>query len=106
MRVFIANLDYRITSTELRELFLVFGNVTECNLVTEKENDHKSKGYGFISYSQNIFAEWAIKAMNEKELNGRKIVVRKAKAEPKTKANKGKRPRINVQRNPLFAGAN
>ena len=95
MKVFIANLDYKITVEQLREMFLVFGFITECKLINDPESG-KSKGYGFVVYAKHIYAQWAIKAMNGMNINGRLLAVRKAKPDPNDKTSKPKRARILV----------
>ena len=93
MKLFIANLDFKVTSDQLQEMFSVFGNITECKLIKENSTG-QSKGYGFVGFAENLHGQWAIKAMNGLDINGRTLVVRKAEVNNPSKNGKNKRPRI------------
>lgn len=94
MKIFIANLDFKITAEQLHDMFLVFGTITDCKLITEQNLNGKSKGYGFVCFSEDLYAKWAIKAMNGIEINHRALVVREAKSKSFEKLSRPKRPRI------------
>lgn len=93
MTIFIANLDFRITVLQLREMFIIFGKINECKLITDRASD-RSMGYGFINFTQQVSADHAIKAMHGMKINGRQLVVRKANGKNSDETEKLKRPRI------------
>jgi len=78
VNIFIANLDYQLQEAELREAFEEFGEVTSVKIITDKFSG-RSKGFGFVEMSDDEHGNAAISSMNDSELNGRKIVVKKAK---------------------------
>lgn len=73
--IFIANLDWTITSEDLEATFSSFGEVSYAHVVYEKETK-RSKGYGYIEMPDSDSAIRAIQALNGLEVNGRKIDVK------------------------------
>lgn len=84
INIFIANLDFGITSDDLNTTFSQFGNVSYAHVVYDKQTK-KSKGYGYIEMDNDDEARAAIAALNGLEIQGRKIDVKEALP-------KGKRP--------------
>jgi RNA recognition motif-containing protein len=75
VNIFIANLDWSITSEDLKATFSTFGEVTYAHVVYEKETK-RSKGFGYIEMSSTDEAIKAIEALNGLEVNGRPIDVK------------------------------
>lgn len=85
VNIFIANLDWSITSEDLQATFSSFGKVTYAHVVYEKDSK-RSKGFGYIEMENTDEGINAIKALNGIEVNGRKIDVKVAS--PKTNRKK------------------
>lgn len=77
VNIFIANLDWSITSEDLQSTFSTFGKVTYAHVVYERETK-RSKGYGYIEMEDADEAIQAIEALNGLEVNGRAIDVKVA----------------------------
>ena len=78
-KVYIGNLEYGVTESELSGLLEAEGiSVTEIKLIRDKLTD-RPKGFGFAEFATAEDAQKAIDALNGKELNGRKLNVNKAK---------------------------
>ena len=77
MNLFIAKLNYDTTSEELREVFEGYGTVSSANVITDKFTS-RSKGYGFVEMDDDTAAMTAIDELNDSELDGHTIVVKKA----------------------------
>ncbi|MFN5149566.1 MAG: RNA recognition motif domain-containing protein [Flavobacteriia bacterium] len=75
VNIFIANLDWEITSEDLKTTFSAFGTVTYAHVVFDKETK-RSKGYGYIEMDNTDHAINAIEALNGMEINGRKLDVK------------------------------
>jgi RNA recognition motif-containing protein len=75
VNIFIANLDWSITSEDLQSTFSSFGKVTYAHVVYEKETK-RSKGFGYIEMENTDEAIAAIEALNGLEVNGRPIDVK------------------------------
>lgn len=77
--IFVGNLDFEIRDEKLEELFSEFGEIENANVILDKNDKRKSKGFGFVTFVNSEDAEKAVSEMNEKEVNGRKITVNIAK---------------------------
>lgn len=73
--IFIANLDWSITSEDLKATFSSFGEVTYAHVVYDKETK-RSRGYGYVEMESTDDAIKAIQALNGLEVNGRPIDVK------------------------------
>lgn len=73
--IFIANLDWEITSEDLRVTFSSFGKVTYAHVVFDK-NTKRSKGFGYVEMESADQAITAIETLNGMEINGRKLDVK------------------------------
>lgn len=78
MNIYVGNLPYSVTDSDLREAFSSYGEVTQVNLITDKFSG-QSKGFGFVEMASNSEADTAIKALNDSNMNGRNIKVNQAK---------------------------
>jgi RNA recognition motif-containing protein len=78
MKIYVGNLPYNVSESELKELFSAYGEVTSATLVTDKFSG-QSKGFGFVEMSNNSEADAAIKGLNETSVKGRSIKVNQAK---------------------------
>lgn len=73
--IFIANLDWEITSSDLQATFSAFGEVHLAHVVFDAKTK-KSKGYGYVEMVSAEEAIKAIQALNGFEVNGRKLDVK------------------------------
>ncbi len=73
--IFIANLDWEITSDDLKATFSAFGTVTYAHVVYDNETK-KSKGYGYVEMEEADEAIAAIQALKGLEVNGRQLDVK------------------------------
>ena len=88
MNIFVAKLNFDTDSDGLRAAFEAFGDVDSAKVI----NDHftgKSRGFGFVEMPDDEQAMSAIEALNESDLDGNTIVVKKA--EPREKRGGGGR---------------
>lgn len=81
VNIFIANLDWSITSEDLKTTFSSFGDVHYAHVVFEKDTK-RSRGYGYIEMEDANAAIAAISALNGIEINGRAIDVKVASPKP------------------------
>src|SRR6476659_4364317 len=74
MNIYVGNLNWNMTSDDLSNLFSPFGDVVSAKIVTDKFNNNRSKGFGFVEMSDDESARNAISNLNDTEILGRKIV--------------------------------
>jgi len=77
MNLFVAKLSSATTGKDLEELFSEFGEVVSSKVIFDRETGN-SKGYGFVEMLNDDEARTAITALNDAELDGKKIVVKEA----------------------------
>jgi RNA recognition motif-containing protein len=63
---------------DIQDLFGQVGNVTNCDLITDKFTG-KSRGFAFVEMSSEEEAQKAIAELNGKDLDGRPLRVNEAK---------------------------
>jgi RNA recognition motif-containing protein len=100
--IFIANLDFDISSDDLKATFSQFGTVSYAHVVYDNKTK-KSKGYGYIEMENSDQAINAIEALNGMDVNGRKLDVKVASPKgnrPKPNITKEEKPKFEKPRNP------
>ncbi len=78
MNLYVGNLPYSMGQEELQEMFSEFGAVESARIITDRESG-RSKGFGFVDMNDESEAKKAIEALNNKEINERKMVVNEAR---------------------------
>ena len=81
MNIFVAKLNFKTREEDLAAAFTQFGQVSSAKIIKDKETG-RSKGFGFIEMPNDDEAKKAIDGLNEKELDGRVIVVKPANPKP------------------------
>jgi len=77
MNIYVGNLNYRIRENDLKSMMEQFGPVDSVKVVKDRETG-RSKGFAFVEMSNDEDANKAINELNEKEFEGRKMVVKEA----------------------------
>jgi cold-inducible RNA-binding protein len=77
-RLYVGNLSYSVTSESLEELFGQYGTVQSAQVVMDRDTG-RSKGFGFVEMADDNAAQEAIRALNEKEHEGRNLTVNEAR---------------------------
>ncbi len=75
MNIYVGNLNWGMTSDDLYNMFAPYGEVASAKIVTDKFNNNRSKGFGFVEMSDDEAARAAIAALNDTDIMGRKLVV-------------------------------
>lgn len=88
-KLFIGSLPWSINSDSLRELFAQYGEITDAVVIVDRDSG-RSKGFGFVTFSSEESAQKALE-MDGKEVEGRTIVVNKAKPQVKREGGFGRR---------------
>ena len=77
INIFIANLDWEITSDDLKQTFSTFGAVSYAHVVYDRKTK-RSMGFGYVEMEDSDSGINAIKALDGVEVNGRAIDVKVA----------------------------
>ena len=81
MNIFVANINFKTRKEDLEQAFAAFGQVTSVKIVRDRETG-RSKGFGFVEMPNDDEAARALQEMNDRELDGRQLVVKPANARP------------------------
>ena len=76
-KIYVGNLSFQTTESDLSDLFSTFGAVESASLITDRDTG-RSKGFGFVTMSEGD-AEKAISQLNGTEHNGRALTVNEAR---------------------------
>lgn len=77
MKLFVAKLDYNVTSASLQTVFEEYGAVSSCNVITDRDTG-RSKGFAFVEMEDENDAIKAIKQLDGSVFHGREMVVKQA----------------------------
>jgi RNA recognition motif-containing protein len=76
MNIYVGNLSWGMNDQDLENLFAEHGTVTSAKIITDRMTN-RSRGFGFVEMSDG--AEKAIEALNDVEVEGRKLVVNESR---------------------------
>jgi len=76
MNIYVGNLSWGMSDQDLENLFAEHGTVTSAKIITDRMTN-RSRGFGFVEMSDG--AEAAIEALNDTEVEGRKLVVNESR---------------------------
>ena len=88
MNIYVGNLSWTMTDDDLMNLFTEHGSVTSAKILKDKMNG-RSKGFGFVEMEDDEAAKAAIAALNEVEVQGRKLIVNES--QPREEGDRPKR---------------
>ncbi len=77
MNIYLGNLNYRVREEELKSLMEQYGIVDSVKVIRDRDSG-RSKGFGFVEMQDEEGAKKAIEELNEKEFEGRQMVVKEA----------------------------
>ena len=78
MKLYVGNLSFQTSSSDLQELFSQAGTVESASVVEDRDTG-QSRGFGFVEMSSREEGEAAINQFNGKEVGGRALNVNEAK---------------------------
>lgn len=88
MKLYVGNLSFSTTETELNNVFSKFGIVDSVSIINDRETG-RSKGFGFVEMNNDQEAQEAITGLNGKQLGDRNLKVNEARAREERPARGG-----------------
>jgi RNA recognition motif-containing protein len=79
MKLYVGNLSFETSSSDLQTLFAQTGTVESASVIEDRETG-RSRGFGFIEMSTKEEGAAAIQKFNGQEVGGRALKVNEAKA--------------------------
>lgn len=78
MKLYVGNLSFQTTDTELREHFAQHGTVTDVHMVMDRETQ-RPRGFAFVTMGSPAEGQAAISALDGQQLDGRDLTVNEAR---------------------------
>jgi cold-inducible RNA-binding protein len=78
MKLYVGNLSFSTTETQLRDLFAQHGDVASASLVMDRDTG-RPRGFGFVEFRDPAHGKAAIDALNGKNFDGRDLTVNEAR---------------------------
>jgi RNA recognition motif-containing protein len=82
-KLFVGNLDYNVSESELQALFSEFGAVTSCSIAKDRDTG-RPRGFAFVEMESQAGAEAAIRGLNGREVGQRQMSVAISQPKPRT----------------------
>lgn len=77
MDIYVSSISFKWEDKKLREIFEAYGEVESAKIIIDKIT-RQNKGFGFVKMPNEEQAKAAIKALNNTEMDERKIIVTKS----------------------------
>lgn len=78
MNIYVGNLSWEVSESDLRQAFEAHGHVESVKIITDKFSG-RSRGFGFVEMPNDGEGRAAIGALNGQDLKGRAISVNEAR---------------------------
>ena len=85
MKLYVGNLPWSTTDSELSDMFGEFGTVDSASVITDRETG-RSRGFAFVEMD-NDSGKRAMEELNGREIGGRALKVNEANEKPKRSSN-------------------
>ncbi|MDO5552266.1 MAG: RNA-binding protein [Planctomycetia bacterium] len=78
MKIYVGNLSYSTTESDLRSAFEAYGAVDSVDVIMDRQTG-RSKGFGFVEMSNRDEAQKVIQSLDGQSLNDRNLTVNEAR---------------------------
>jgi cold-inducible RNA-binding protein len=86
--LFVGNMSFQTTESDLRALFESFGQITRVHIATDRETG-RARGFAFVEMANDAEAAKAIAGLDGKEVGGRNLKVNEARPREERSGPKG-----------------
>jgi cold-inducible RNA-binding protein len=86
--LFVGNLSFQTTESDLRALFEPFGAITRVHMAMDRESG-RARGFGFVEMANDAEAAKAIAALDGKDVGGRNVKVNEARPKERSSGPRG-----------------
>jgi RNA recognition motif-containing protein len=80
--IFVGNLNYETTESELESLFSEVGDVKNVHVPSDRMTG-RPRGFAFVEFSDSTAAQEAVSRFDQHELGGRKLRINEAEDRPR-----------------------
>jgi RNA recognition motif-containing protein len=86
MNIYVANIPFKASDADLKELFEEYGEVSSAKIIMDRDTQ-RSRGFGFVEMPDDTAAKTAIENLNGYSFEGKELSVNEAR--PKTDSPRG-----------------
>ncbi len=91
-KIYVGNLDYKVTAEHLKPLFEPFGELDEITIALD--GDGKSRGFAIVLFKDKLKGQLAIETLADKKVLGRPILINQALKKGKKLKPELKKPEV------------
>jgi RNA recognition motif-containing protein len=88
MNIYVANIPWKASEDQLKELFAQYGEVTSAKIIMDKVTQ-RSRGFGFVEMGDDNSGRNAINELNGRDFLGKNLVVNEARPREERPARSG-----------------
>ncbi len=88
MNIYVANIPWKASEDQLKELFAQYGEVTSAKIIMDKVTQ-RSRGFGFVEMGDDNSGRNAINELNGRDFLGKSLVVNEARPREERTARSG-----------------
>ena len=88
MNIYVANIPWKASEDQLKELFSQYGEVASAKIIMDKVTQ-RSRGFGFVEMSDDNSGKNAINELNGRDFLGKNLVVNEARPREERPARSG-----------------
>lgn len=88
MNIYVANIPWKASEEQLKELFGQYGDVASAKIIMDKVTQ-RSRGFGFVEMSDDNSGKNAINELNGRDFLGKNLVVNEARPREERPARSG-----------------
>ena len=78
MNIYVGNLPYTFTSSDLENVFTPYGEVSSAQVIMDRATG-RSRGFGFVEMADDAAGREAIEKLDGSDLDGRRLTVNEAR---------------------------
>jgi RNA recognition motif-containing protein len=78
MNIYVANIPWKATEEQLKQLFSEYGEVSSAKIIMDKVTQ-RSRGFGFVEMADDTAGKSAIEQLNGADFLGKNLVVNEAR---------------------------
>lgn len=83
MKLFIGGISFKTTNEDLEKYLSEVAEVSNVNIIMDKFDNTRSRGFGFAEFANDEDAKKVIKELDGKEFMGRNLAINEANEKPR-----------------------
>jgi RNA recognition motif-containing protein len=90
MNIYVGNISFETTETDLEQAFSQYGDVKSVNIIKDRDTG-RSRGFAFVEMRDSQAGQQAINGLNNQQIAGRAVTVNEARPREERRGGGGRR---------------